>query len=214
VRVTKVSSRSNRKPPGGIQLAAAVAQLELVRPPAPGHLEVVRNLINTLDVDKGTDLLESSEQLAAWLRENGLAERKAPKPTEEDLERVHAVRAELHALAARNNSIQQACSTEVLDEASRRSAYALTFDPATNSSVLRPTATGVDGALGRILAAVHAAMADRTWPRLKACADETCRWAYFDHSKNGCSRWCGDNCGNRSKVKRYRERQAQAGQTR
>jgi len=210
--VTNVSSRSNRASRGA-QLAPAVAQLELVRPPAPGHLEVVRSLINTLDDGRGTELLGSTEQLAAWLRENELVERKAPKPTEAELERVRAVREELRVLSGRNNSIQAECASEVLDDASRRSAFAITFDPGTNSSVLRPTATGVDGALGRILAAVHAAMADRTWPRLKACADETCRWAYFDHSKNGCSRWCADNCGNRSKVKRYRERQAQASQT-
>jgi predicted RNA-binding Zn ribbon-like protein len=77
--------------------------------------------------------------------------------------------------------------------------------------VLRPTADGVDGALGHILAAVQVAMLDRSWARLKSCADEGCRWTYFDHSKNGCSRWCSaETCGNRSKVKRYRERQAQA----
>jgi predicted RNA-binding Zn ribbon-like protein len=44
---------------------------------------------------------------------------------------------------------------------------------------------------------------------LKACADPACLWAYYDRSKNGCSRWCNAGlCGNRDKVKRFRERQA------
>jgi predicted RNA-binding Zn ribbon-like protein len=87
----------------------------------------------------------------------------------------------------------------------------MSFDPLGNTARLRAQAAGVDGIIGTVLAAVHGSMADKTWPRLKACADDTCAWAYYDHSKNGCSRWCSaETCGNRSKVKRYRERQAKA----
>jgi predicted RNA-binding Zn ribbon-like protein len=185
-------------------------QLELVRPPAPGGLELVRRFLNTYDVQRGTEELDSPEALAAWLREQGLLRRSAPfKATRAELARVREIREELRALARRNNGIACDCAFDALEEASGRSHFVFSFDGPGNVARLRAKAPGVDGVIGTILAAVQAAMADKTWPRLKACADETCEFAYYDHSKNGCSRWCSaETCGNRSKVKRYRERQA------
>jgi predicted RNA-binding Zn ribbon-like protein len=190
----------------------APGQLELVRPPAPGRLELVRSFLNTRNVEQGTDALATPAALSAWLRENDLVARKAKLAlTPSDVEYVRGIREDVRALTQRNNGADCACLTASLEAASERSRYALVLDPATNTCVLRPTADGVDGALGHILAAVQVAMLDRSWARLKSCADEGCRWTYFDHSKNGCSRWCSaETCGNRSKVKRYRERQAQA----
>jgi predicted RNA-binding Zn ribbon-like protein len=131
------------------------------------------------------------------------------KPRAPTLARVRDIREELRALARRNNGIACDCAFDALEEASGRSHFAFSFDGPGNVARLRAQAPGVDGVIGTILAAVQAAMADKTWPRLKACADETCEFAYYDHSKNGCSRWCSaETCGNRSKVKRYRERQA------
>lgn len=185
-------------------------QLELVRPPAPGGLEIVRRFLNTYNVQQSSEELATPEALAGWLRDQGLIGRRAPfKASAEDLARVQAVRENLRALARRNNGILCDCELDELQAASARSAFTMAFDPIGNSARLQSTAAGVDGVIGTILAAVHTAMADRSWLRLKACADDTCAWAYYDHSKNGCSRWCSaETCGNRSKVKRYRERQA------
>ena len=64
-------------------------------------------------------------------------------------------------------------------------------------------APGVDGALGGIVAAVHAAAVDWTWPRLKACQKGHCRWAFYDASRNRSSRWCSmAACGAREKARR------------
>jgi predicted RNA-binding Zn ribbon-like protein len=185
-------------------------QLELVRPPAPGRLELVGEFLNTLDVDRGTDALATPDGLSAWLEAQGLIGRAAFSPTEADAERARAIREDLRALARRNNGEACECPTSGLEAASAAGRFALSFDPDTGTAALVPTAGGLDGALGRVLAAVHVAMLDGSWCRLKACADPTCAWAYYDRSKNGCSRWCGDTCLNRSKVRRYRERQAQA----
>ena len=69
-------------------------------------------------------------------------------------------------------------------------------------------ADGVDGALGRLLAIVAAAQADGTWERLKACPWDTCRWAFYDHSRNRSGVWCSMAvCGNRAKVQAFRARQ-------
>jgi predicted RNA-binding Zn ribbon-like protein len=54
---------------------------------------------------------------------------------------------------------------------------------------------------------VFAAMGDDDWERLKLCGSRTCRWAFFDRSRNHSSRWCRmASCGNRQKAKRFRER--------
>jgi len=61
--------------------------------------------------------------------------------------------------------------------------------------------------MGRIVAAVFAAMADDDWGRLKLCDSQTCRWVFYDQSRNHSSRWCTmASCGNRQKARRFRAR--------
>jgi hypothetical protein len=74
-------------------------------------------------------------------------------------------------------------------------------------AALSPIAGGVDGALGRVLAAVHAGMEEGTWGRLKTCRNQGCVWAFYDRSKNRSGRWCSMGvCGNRIKTRAYRRR--------
>jgi predicted RNA-binding Zn ribbon-like protein len=125
-----------------------------------------------------------------------------------DVAEAHGVREALRAMGRRNNGIPCDCDAACLEAAAERSRLVLAFD-ADGGSALRPSSNGVDGALGNLLAAVYRSMLDRSWLRLKVCADDGCAWAYYDHSKNGCSRWCSaEGCGNRNKVKRFRERRA------
>jgi hypothetical protein len=73
------------------------------------------------------------------------------------------------------------------------------------------------GPAGDFLAAVLAAVGAGTWKRLKACPD--CHWVFYDNTRNGSKRWClmyaggpeGRACGTIAKVRRYRTRQAAAG---
>ena len=44
-------------------------------------------------------------------------------------------------------------------------------------------------------------------PRLRLCANDACRRAFYDESKNRTRRWCDPNtCGNRARVRRHRAR--------
>jgi predicted RNA-binding Zn ribbon-like protein len=44
--------------------------------------------------------------------------------------------------------------------------------------------------------------------RLKVCDNPECRFVFYDASKNRSRRWCAHTtCGNRHKVRRFRERQ-------
>jgi len=44
--------------------------------------------------------------------------------------------------------------------------------------------------------------------RVRICANDTCRWIFYDESRSGRRRWCDMvTCGNRAKARRHRERQ-------
>jgi predicted RNA-binding Zn ribbon-like protein len=46
-------------------------------------------------------------------------------------------------------------------------------------------------------------------PRLKRCADESCRRAFYDETRSRTRRWCDlGTCGNRARVRRHRSRPA------
>jgi predicted RNA-binding Zn ribbon-like protein len=47
-----------------------------------------------------------------------------------------------------------------------------------------------------------------TLSRVRACAADDCKWWFVDDTKNHSRRWCEmKTCGNRAKLRRYRERQ-------
>ncbi|WP_232323426.1 CGNR zinc finger domain-containing protein [Catenuloplanes japonicus] len=59
----------------------------------------------------------------------------------------------------------------------------------------------------RIVEIVAHAVATGSWARVKLCAAQDCRWAFYDTSKSGGGRWCAMNvCGNRAKTRAYRRR--------
>jgi predicted RNA-binding Zn ribbon-like protein len=61
----------------------------------------------------------------------------------------------------------------------------------------------VETALESLLTAVRSAIYHGTRSRLKVCSRDSCRWAYFDRSRNQSSRWCTTaGCGNIMKMRR------------
>jgi predicted RNA-binding Zn ribbon-like protein len=177
---------------------------------APGELELVRAFVNSVDLEDDTDELETPGALVAWLAERGLVEAGGPAGPA-DLGRAIEVREALRQLLLAHHDDggpPPPAAVEVVAAAARRSQLELRFG-ADGVARPEPVRDGVDGALGRLLAAVAAAQADGTWERLKACPWDTCQCAFYDHSKNKSRAWCSMAvCGNRAKVKAYRERQA------
>ena len=178
---------------------------------APGRLEVVRQYVNSLDLEDGTDALATPEALVTWLAEHELLPGGEPAAaTAADLRRAVAVREALRdlLLAQHDDGDPPQSAVATLEETARRSRVELRFEP-DGSVGVSPCRSGVDGAIGRLLAIVAAAQADGTWSRLKACPWDTCRWAFYDHSRNRSAVWCNMAvCGNRAKVKAFRERHA------
>ncbi len=63
------------------------------------------------------------------------------------------------------------------------------------------------GALAQLMAAATTSRIKGSWPRLKMCPAEECRWAFYDTSRNRSKRWCSmEVCGNRNKVRAFRDR--------
>ena len=173
----------------------------------PEALELVRGFVNTYDVESETDDLGTSAQLRDWLSERGLLSDPG-SVTDADLAAALEVREAIRDLLIANAGGPEApAASASLSRAATRARLVLRFDSA-GGATLEPDAPGVDGALGRLLSDVYVAMEKGTWRRLKACRRDTCRWAFYDHSKNRSRSWCSMSvCGNRVKAQRFRERQ-------
>ena len=169
---------------------------------APGRLELVREFVNTRDIDDDLDDIASPPALERWIGEHDLGGGHA---TEADVARFADVREGLRALLLENNGEPlDRDAVARMDAVAESVPLSVTFG---GDCELQPVGQGLDGALGTILAVVYASMRDKSFDRLKACREETCEWAFFDHSRNRSATWCSMKvCGNRAKARTYRAR--------
>lgn len=170
----------------------------------PRTIEVVEHFLNTADLETGDDDFAGPDELGAWLRRWDLLPPGA-NVTPHDVKRVRAFREALRNLAAANNGVAVTPEgTNILDDVGARAPLAVRLS--VDGGVLEACGDGVDAALGKIVGHVYTAMAAGTWPRLKACARHSCRWVFYDRSKNASRTWCSMRvCGNRVKAQKYRE---------
>jgi predicted RNA-binding Zn ribbon-like protein len=174
---------------------------------APGELELVRQFVNTLDVEEGTDELDGPHSLLGWLSGVGLIDDEAIAD-EEDLKRALALREGIRSLLLANNGegIEPADLRE-LDRVAGSVNLRVRFDEDAVAT-LGPASSGVSAALGHILAAVVRATDEGIWGRLKICSNDACQWAFYDRSRNRSGKWCTmEVCGNRMKARAFRQRQ-------
>jgi len=154
---------------------------------APEPLRQVQLLVNSADVENEVDWLPD------WLAERGLGS--------EEVERARELREALRLLVLANNGRPvDPHAVEVVNAAARGLALGL---DATGSL----TVGGAGDALDQVVAVAFGAMLDGTWGRLKACRN--CHWSFYDYSPNRSATWCSMQlCGNRTKTRAYRRRQA------
>jgi predicted RNA-binding Zn ribbon-like protein len=179
------------------------------RRPAPARVALLQSFLNTPwnlgEPDQG-ELLGSPEELGTWLRSRGLLDART-RPTDEDLQRTLAVREGLRALAFANNGQSlETRAVETMRRASRGAISEVRIEPE-GAQFAVPEKSGVDGALGALLAIAARAMIDGTWERLKACPGRHCGWVFYDSSRNHSARWCSMKvCGDREKSRAYYRR--------
>lgn len=171
---------------------------------APGDLAIVQEFINAWDL-QGVDRLSKPVSLEQWLGEHRLLKEKG-RVSEADLRHAVEVREALRDMLAANDGADvPKDAVETLSRAARSAQLVVQFE-SDGKAKLEPAASGVDAALGKILAIAFRAMLEGTWQRLKACRDDTCRWAFYDRSKNHSGSWCLMSvCGNRYKARKHRQ---------
>ena len=184
------------------------------RETATGDLGLVQAFVNTVDLQDGPEELSGPAELGAWLTARALLPDGEPVSAA-DLRHAIAVREALRGLIGGNSgAMVYPVDVATLNEAAVVSRLRPRF-ASDGKPRLEPEATGVAGAMGRLVAACMRAMATEDWTRLKLCSRDACRWAFYDRSKNHSSRWCTmASCGNVEKATRFRKRQKASGEPR
>ena len=171
---------------------------------AGGELGLVQAFVNTTDLQDGPEELTDPNTLRTWLVARNLVDVDA-EVTDADLRHALALREAMRGVIGGNSGFPvYPVDLATLNEAAQESRLRMRFG-ADGRPRLEPEARGVTGAFGRLVATLYSAMQDEAWPRLKLCHSVSCRWAFFDRSKNRSSRWCTmASCGNRAKARRFR----------
>jgi predicted RNA-binding Zn ribbon-like protein len=165
---------------------------------------LLRDFANTLDIEPGIDHLDTPAKLAEWLAAHHLVE--AGSVTDKThLTTAIALRDGLRAAMLGHHDREPRPVPAELDEVLAGLPVRVSLTRGVPS--LLPAKGGVTGGLSRLATAIMETVADGTWPRLKVCQEESCRWAFLDTSKNRSRAWCSmQACGNRTKTRAYRAR--------
>jgi hypothetical protein len=146
-----------------------------VFPNEPGFLV---DFLNTIDVEEGTDVLESDESWATWCDERG----RPPG----DAREARRVRDALRSIASGAGAELPAVPLSVR---ATSDGVVLVGENAAAAAVAVAATLTTRGTLGRV--------------KLCPCAD--CGWAFYDSSRNASRTWCDMAvCGNRVKARTYR----------
>lgn len=180
--------------------------------PAPGQLELVRSFLALHAHARGVDgsLPPTGPTVEGWARESGLISADEDV-TDDDLQWALEIRAALttkvyeHAGAPRDHD-----AIELLNHAAEDTGLQMCFGCDENR--LHTDAAGLRGAIGQVLGVAFLAELDGSFHRLRECQDPTCTSVFYDRSKNHSGKWCSmASCGNRNKVRKFRERARVAG---
>jgi predicted RNA-binding Zn ribbon-like protein len=175
---------------------------------APGELEILRQFVNTRDIEAGKDALDGPTATQRWFAEAGLWRSDEAAVSYSEVARVQQFREALRETLSANhdNDPLPANILDVLNETASRASLVWTIGADRRWS-MTPSAGAAAGAMGRLVAVMSAAIAEGDWRRLKICGSDTCRWAFYDHSRAGTGKWCSMKlCGNRAKQEAFRNR--------
>jgi predicted RNA-binding Zn ribbon-like protein len=177
------------------------------RAAAPPPLDLVQDFVNTEIPEWARDDIATPALLETWLRGRGLLESDAAV-TADGFVAARELRAALRELALLNTVGEEPGDELRALLASALSRAALRFElDGSGRLVGVPDGAAEDRALAAIAAVVVEAQVSGAWRRLKACRKESCRWLFYDRSRNASSSWCSMSiCGNRVKTAAYRRR--------
>ena len=169
-------------------------------------MKLVRDFVNTRDIDEGTDAVAEPATLAAWVEERAAI--STPVPGAEEHRRALALREALRGLLLANNGLDVIpAALAPLEAAAERTRIAIDVDG--GRVEVRPEPQGLAAFEARLLLALADAQQRGSWQRMKACTAGDCQWAFYDESRNRSRTWCSmEVCGNRAKTRSYRHRRS------
>jgi predicted RNA-binding Zn ribbon-like protein len=172
----------------------------------PPEIELIRELVNTVEWQEDDESWSTSADLAAWMAERAMGVHRLSTA---ELVRARRIREGLREVLLGHAGHQpRRFAIDDLNDALSGVSLTLVFELDGGTRV----AANPDGArhpLAPIVEAIEAARRHPDWSRLKACSRDTCRWAYWDASRNGSGRWCSmQGCGNYVKMRRRTPSQA------
>ena len=176
--------------------------------PAPGSLAAVQDFVNTANRMHDRDELRTIQGASKAVAALGLLDRDR-QIDEAARHHIVAFREALRRLILTHHGDDEdvPAAAEALDEVIDSVAMRMRLSPHSRP-VMRPPVGGPPAhqVIGAVLGAIVDADA-REWPRLKACRNPACQWAFYDASRNRSGRWCDMNvCGVRHKMRTYRQR--------
>jgi predicted RNA-binding Zn ribbon-like protein len=192
-----------------------------VHPSGHAHaadLDTCLDFVNSESYDDSVpnEHLATADDAISWLTSRGLAHevalraQAAPDATGW-LARIHASRAALREVwdAEVERRIPDQASLDtvnaILREAPRIELVAAEGCCGIGHRHAEDDPTGE--ALARLVQPLVEAIAAGETSRFRICANDGCRWVFEDTSRAGRRRWCDmASCGNRAKVRRYRDR--------
>lgn len=181
------------------------------------------DFVNTLEHGKSgeTDQLTDLATALRWLHQHELLHREMVEDqlrrstadtsaAEKILNRIRKVRSALRELLDATVERRPA-DAAALREVNRalRTQYVYELVPAPDGVSLdhRHDGDPIAGALARLTEAIARELTQAEAGRLRVCANDECRWVFFDTSPAGRRKWCDMSvCGNRAKVARHRAR--------
>lgn len=134
--------------------------------------------LNTLDVEENTDVLDDPVAFAGWASEHSV----------QVGDRVEAKRVR-DALRAFLDGESPSLPKLELETSCSEQGIAIKARTAAEAAVASSVVLSIQGSMARV----------------KLCAADDCRWAFYDRSKNGSRTWCSMGlCGNRQKARTFR----------
>jgi len=177
----------------------------------PPAVELLRDFVNTREPQIDAEDLSTPAALGDWFAQRSLVP-SGSRLGAADLEKAVTVREGLRAvLMTHAGHAEDADAIDALNRVLAAAPVALVL----HGGGYRLSSTGsspIAQAVGGLADAIRQSTDDQTWHRLKVCARDTCRWAFYDASRNQVRRWCSmAGCGNHVKMKRAYARRKQTG---
>lgn len=165
---------------------------------APRTAQLLIDFINTVEWQTDDETWTTPEALAAWLRtRTGVG---SSTLEDADLRRAQGIREGLREVLLTHAGHEPLPgAVDALNAVLTEVQLRLQFGDDGRAQVT----SGRDSFLDPVLTALDTVRADGNWSRIKACSRDSCRWAYWDASRNQSGRWCSmEGCGNYVKMRR------------